>query len=784
MSSIGMNTGLQALLTAQHALDTVGNNIANAATPGYSRQRVDLVSGVSLNRGNVLIGTGVQARSLTRVVDDLLNRRIVGQLSVVGRLDQQLERADQIQALFGDLSGVGVGSMLDKYFDEISSLSVDPSDPVRRSAVVQAAGQLTARFNEVSAGLADAKTSTHSQARIVVDQVNGIAAQIADLNVKIAETESGQVSANGLRDQRQQLLEQLSELADVRAKDTGNSGLRVHVGGALLIDGSTSLKLDLNKSDDGQLAIDVVGSSTQLNSLSGKLGALLDVSNGFVDELSSGLDGLASELIMEVNRVHSTGVPGSGPFTKLVGSSTLQPQHQGSVVEIQTLAESGLPFDAQAGSLTINVHDLGDGSITKHSVAIDPKMKVQDLIDQVSSIPGLEAHVDDAGRFTMSSTSGRAFDFSNVVSPKPDTHGTLGGAQASIGTLGAEPFALTNGDTLDLTVQSGGVSTNVSVAFANADFDDISQATADELAAALNGDPNFSASGAVATAQGGHLFVQTGSSGATEEIAVTGGTATTALSLDGVVGQIVTGADDSVDIEIGGTFTGSSDESYSFTPTGEGQVGTTPGLAVEVRDSSGQIVATLDVGEGYVPGSPLGIAEGLTASFGIGDLSSSAGDRVAFDVDADSDTSDVLVALGLNTFFVGSNASDIAVREEIVNDPSLLASSASGSSGDNGVLLALLDLQDKDLDSLGGQDFGDRYGEIVADVGFRVNSAESSLNSSMAVLDSLRNRRDSVSGVNVDEELVNMIRYEQSFQAASRYIAALDQLQDSLLALI
>ena len=83
MGSIGLNTGLQALLTAQHALDTVGNNIANAATPGYSRQRVELTSGIGIDRGNVLIGTGVVARDLSRVVDDLLNRRIVGQLSVV-----------------------------------------------------------------------------------------------------------------------------------------------------------------------------------------------------------------------------------------------------------------------------------------------------------------------------------------------------------------------------------------------------------------------------------------------------------------------------------------------------------------------------------------------------------------------------------------------------------------------------------------------------------------------------------------------------------------------------
>lgn len=784
MGSIGLNTGLQALLTAQHALDTVGNNIANAATPGYSRQRVDLASGIGIDRGNVLIGTGVVARDLSRVVDNLLNKRIVGQLSVVGRLEQQLDRANQIQALFGDLQGVGIGQMMDGFFDELSSLSIDPSDPVRRSSVVQTAGMLTSRFNEVSAGLLEAQTSTRGQAQIVVQQINDLAAQIANLNVQIAETEAGQVSANSLRDQRQQLLEQLSELTDVQAKDTGVGGLRVHVGGALLVDSATSLQLQLAETEDGGLDVEVQGSGTQLQKLSGKLGALLGVSNEFVGGLQDDLNGLASELILEVNRAHTTGVPGNGPFNKLVGVAPLQPAYQGSVVEVQKLADSGLPFDVQAGTLTINVHDLDTGEIAKHEVAVDPEMLVQDLIDSISSIPDVTAYVDDAGRFTMTSSSGHAFDFSNVVQPSPDLAGTFGGTSASIGSQGAEPFALAAGQTLDMTVVSGGVSSNFTITLDASDFADITNATAEEVAAVLNAHNSFSSSGAVATAQDGHLFVQTLGSGTGESITLHGGSALTGLGLDGLTGVTTTGSLDDVGVEIGGSYKGSSDETYTLVPVGDGQIGSTPGLAVEVHDSNGQVVATIDVGEGYVPGTPLQIAEGLTASFGIGELSASAGDRISFEATADSDTSDVLVALGLNTFFKGSDASDIAVRDEVLDDPQLFAASATGSSGDNGVLLEMLELQNASLESLGGQDFGDRYGEMIADVGFRVNTAESSLTSSTSVLDSLRNRRDSVSGVNVDEELVNMIRFEQSFQAASRYLAALNELEDSILALI
>ncbi|WP_419186117.1 flagellar hook-associated protein FlgK [Rohdeia mirabilis] len=779
-----MNTGLQALLTAQYALDTVGNNIANASTPGYSRQKVGLAAGIGLDRGNILVGTGVLAGDLTRVVDDLLNRRIVGQLSIVGRLDQQLQRANEIQSIFGDLDGVGIGSMLDNFFDQISSLSIDPSDPVRRSSLVQGSEILATRFNEVNAGLEEAQTSTKSQAEIVVRQINDLAAQIADLNVKINEVEGGQVTANSLRDQRQQMLEQLSELVPIQVNDSGPGGVRVHVGGALLVDASTTLPLELQVADDGTLAVMAEGANSPLKNLSGKLGGLLNISNDFVSDLKSGLDGLASQLILEVNRVHTTGVPGSGPFNKLVAATPLKVAYEGGVLGVQKLSDSGLPFEISNGELTVNVHDTVTGLVVKHTVAIDPDMQVQELVDAISSIPDVQAYVDDAGHFTMTSSTGHAFEFSNLVVPHPDVAGTFGGAKASIGTGASEPFALVDGDTLDLSVMAGGIPSTVSVAFSASDFAAIGSATAEELAAVLNGDAAFAASGAVAVAKDGGLFVQTTSGGTTESLTITGGSAVGALGLAGAVGQTVTGALDSVDVEIGGSYDGAGDEVYTLRPTGEGSIGTTPGLTVEVVDSSGQVVGSLDVGEGYVPGTSLQLANGLTASFGIGDVSALAGDRLSVEATADSDTSDVLAVLGLNTYFEGSDAGSIKVRDELVDDPSLLASSSSGSGGNNGTLLALLELQDRSLEALGGQDFGERYGQMIAGVGFEVGSADASSRSSRAVLESLQSRRDSISGVNVDEELVSLIRFEQSFQAASRYIAALGEMEDTILSLI
>jgi flagellar hook-associated protein 1 FlgK len=784
MASIGLNTGLQALLTAQYALDTVGNNIANANTPGYSRQRVNLVSGLGLDRGNVFIGTGVVARDLSRMVDDLLNKRIGAQLTVVGRIEQQLEVASQIQSVFGDLDGVGIGSMLDGFFDEVSSLSTDPADTVRRTAVVQSAEALAARFREVQLGLAEAGTSTATQASLAVKEVNRLATGIANLNVRIAEIEAGQVTANALRDERQLLVEQLAGIVDVRVKDAGVSGLRVHIGSALLVDGSTTLSLASFERSDGTMAVRTKGGTSDIQNLSGRLGALLSADQDFASELQSGLDGLAKGLILEVNRAHTTGVPGNGPFTKLQGAVPLQLSAQGGVIEAQTLAGSGLPFDVQAGALTVNVHDTATGGIEKKSIEIDPGMTVGELLAAFNAIDGVNASVDNAGHFIVTAEAGHAFDFSKRIISDPDTNGTLGGTSASLGTTGAEPFALVAGDTLDFTSVVGGTTTNVSVAFDSADFADIGAATAEEIAAVLANDPTFAAAGLTAVTENGHVFVQTTSSGATETLTLTGGSAAAALGLTAAVGQTVIGSLDAVDVQVKGNYTGTSDQTFSFVASGDGVIGTTPGLTIDVVDASGQVVSTLDVGAGYVPGSPIGIGQGLSVAFALGEISSTGGDRVSIEAQADSDTSDVLVALGLNTFFTGSTAADIAVREEIADDPDAFAFSSTGSSGDNGVLLELLALQEQSSDALGGRTLGDRYSDVVASVGFEVVTAEASATSSRAVLESLTERRDSVAGVNIDEELVDMLRFEQSFQAAARYLSALNALEDSILSII
>ena len=177
------------------------------------------------------------------------------------------------------------------------------------------------------------------------------------------------------------------------------------------------------------------------------------------------------------------------------------------------------------------------------------------------------------------------------------------------------------------------------------------------------------------------------------------------------------------------------------------------------------------------------MAEGISVSFSVGEVNGAAGDAFTLDAIADSDTSDVLVALGLNSLFTGSDASNINLNSHVVNDPRLFAGSSNGEDGDNGAILEMLDVQSSEVEGLDGT-LGTYFGALVGGVGFEIASTSSALEVESFMLGSLEEQREQVSGVNVDEELVKMIEYEQTYQAAARFLQVVGQLNDTVLALV
>ena len=133
-------------------------------------------------------------------------------------------------------------------------------------------------------------------------------------------------------------------------------------------------------------------------------------------------------------------------------------------------------------------------------------------------------------------------------------------------------------------------------------------------------------------------------------------------------------------------------------------------------------------------------------------------------------------------FFTGTDASDIAVDPGLLNDPSTLqAAGTAGAAGDNAVALALAKLATAKIGGLGNQTFNDAYGQQVVNLGNSLANANDQVANHEAVNNLLMSRRDSVSGVSLEEEMTSLISYQKAYQAAARIVTTVDQMLDDLL---
>ena len=132
--------GLSGLNAAQAALAVVGNNIANAATEGYHRQRIELSPGSYGQTGGMNVGAGVDVAGVTRMLDGLLEREIVQQESIYGQISQELSILNSVETTFGEFAeGGGLNAAIDGFFDSLRALAAHPLERVWRNEAVSSA---------------------------------------------------------------------------------------------------------------------------------------------------------------------------------------------------------------------------------------------------------------------------------------------------------------------------------------------------------------------------------------------------------------------------------------------------------------------------------------------------------------------------------------------------------------------------------------------------------------------------------------------------------------------
>ena len=150
------------------------------------------------------------------------------------------------------------------------------------------------------------------------------------------------------------------------------------------------------------------------------------------------------------------------------------------------------------------------------------------------------------------------------------------------------------------------------------------------------------------------------------------------------------------------------------------------------------------------------------------------------------DTSGALAVLGVNTYFTGTNATNIGVRQDLLDRPSLLNAGRTigGTPNDNGVATAIATIQDQANEALGGSTIRGSWQDSVQSIGLRTSAASARAESTQLVRESLEAQRSAISGVSVDEESINLLTFQRQYQGAARFISVVDELTQTLIGLI
>lgn len=248
-SFLGIETAKRSLFTQQAALNTTGHNIANANTPGFSRQRVNMTASLpmevpGLTRSNVpgQLGTGVEFGSITRVRETFLDNQYRNEYTSLGSWKVQSDTLDKLQAIMNEPSDTGIRTVLDKFWNAWAESLQNPENDTARKILRETTIALTNSFNQTSKQLSDLNGDLTSNIDVKASEINTTIRMIASLNSQIAKIEGLGNDANDLRDQRDLLTDQLSGIVNITITNAP-SGYIINMGGTNLVNGGTASPL-------------------------------------------------------------------------------------------------------------------------------------------------------------------------------------------------------------------------------------------------------------------------------------------------------------------------------------------------------------------------------------------------------------------------------------------------------------------------------------------------------------------------------------------------------------
>ena len=384
----GLNTslliGMQALEVTQGALNATSNNIANANTPGYTREIPEISENPELVSGGLVTGGGVSLEGLESVRDQLLNLQIQQQTSAQSSADAESSALQQVQTYFST-SGNDIASAFSAFSSSLAQLSDSPSSSSAQQGAMTAGQNLANAFDTTANGLTTEQSALNSQVTQTVAQINSLSQQIAKLNGQLSQlTESGQ-NGGTIQDQRDQLVQQLSKLTGVSVTQSSDGEVITTGNGTPLVMGSQSFSLQTATGSDGmQHVLDANGTDITASIKGGQLGGSIQTRDQVIPGYLTQLNTLAGQFASAFNAAQAKGFDSNGNPGQNFFSVPASGAASGMTLSITSPSQIAISSDGSSGS-NGNVANLSAALTNALPSGQSPSQAYSNLVFQVGN---------------------------------------------------------------------------------------------------------------------------------------------------------------------------------------------------------------------------------------------------------------------------------------------------------------------------------------------------------------------------------------------------------------
>ncbi len=365
----GLYIGKSAILAQMEAINTTGQNIANVNTPGYSRQRLEVKSMVYGDED------GLYILRACRIRDSFIDQRIWTENSSLGNWRMQTLMYGQVESVFLEPSEHDLNNALAEFWNSWEELATNPENMASRSTVVQSGMAVAQHINGLDSQLKSLREVADGYIEDRVSQINDIACRIADINAKLVAMEASGEEASEVRDSRDLLIDQMSELVDVTVLERENGQISLLIGGRAIVDGPEFTAIETQQSSNGGMMVsNIVWSNdgTSVRISGGELAGLLVMRDEVIPETLAGVDQLASTLINAVNAIHATGygLDGSTGIDFFTGTGAFDIECNSEIVEDVRKVAASQNGEAGDNSIALAIAALANQDIAPNNTDI------------------------------------------------------------------------------------------------------------------------------------------------------------------------------------------------------------------------------------------------------------------------------------------------------------------------------------------------------------------------------------------------------------------------------